>query len=392
MSEHNNNTILIIEPDIAKREITKAILSKDDFDFIELDEPSTMNDVLENNQVDVIFLAMDIPDVDSLEYLKELSESENFKDIPVIISLAKEDWEIIAKSFECGALDFFANPLDGQAVNLFLPFKIRTLLKISEQNKKINVINQELDTRNRQMERELDLAKLAQEKLLPQEIPYTKGIEIAVKYLPNDKLSGDLYDILTMSNNYIGTLVADVTGHGISAAFIATMLKMMFTTYGDDIISPNWVLETINNQLTGLMPDGKFISIFYGIYNSLEREFKFASGGHPPGFVYRKKTGEIEKLKAKGSILGIFEGMKYEGKGVVLEHGDKVLIYTDGLTECQSPDGKRYGETNLIELIKKYGILNVQGFIDKLYEEINIFMDGGVLDDDLTMVAFEVTE
>ncbi len=387
-----NNTILIIEPDIAKREITKAILSNDFFDFIELDEPSSMVEILENNQVDVIFLAMDIPNVDSLEYLKTLNTTDSFKDIPVIISLAKEDWEIIAKSFENGALDFFANPLDGQAVNLFLPFKIRTLLKISEQNKKINVINQELDTRNRQMERELDLAKLAQEKLLPQEIPYTKGIELAVKYLPNDKLSGDLYDILTMSNNYIGTLVADVTGHGISAAFIATMLKMMFTTYGDDIISPNWVLETINNQLTGLMPDGKFISIFYGIYNAIEREFKFASGGHPPGFLYRKDTGEIEKLKARGSILGIFEGMKYEGLSVTLNPGDKVLIYTDGLTECQSPEGTRYGETNLIELIKKYGNLHVQNFIDKLFEEINIFMDGGVLDDDLTMVAFEVTE
>lgn len=384
--------ILLIEPDITKREITKAILSQEDFDFLELEEPSTIFETLEKNSVDVIFLAMDIPEIDSLEVLKKLNQTDTFKDIPVIISLTKEDWEIIAKSFENGALDFFANPLDGQAVNLFLPFKIRTLLKISEQNKKIGEINIELDRRNRQMERELDLAKIAQEKLLPQELPRIKGIEIAVKYLPNDKLSGDLYDIMTMSNNYVGMLVADVTGHGISAAFIATMLKMMFTTYGDNINSPNWVLETINNQLTGLMPEGKFISIFYGIYNAETKEYKFASGGHPPVILYRAATGEVEKLKAKGSILGIFEGMKYQGLAVSLEKGDKILLYTDGLTECQNPEGLRFGENALVEQVKEFGKLEVGEFIDHLYNNIIHYMDGNQLDDDLTMVAFEVTE
>lgn len=386
------NTILIIEPDETKREITKAILSKEDFDFIDLEEPTTIFKILEDNIVDVIFLAMDIPDHDSLEILKELHENEKFKDIPVIISLTKEDWEIIAKSFSYGALDFFANPLDGQAVNLFLPFKIRTLLKISEQNKKISTINTELDRRNRQMERELDLAKIAQEKLLPEDLPSIKGLDIAVKYVPNDKLSGDLYDIMTMSNDFIGMLVADVTGHGISAAFIATMLKMMFTTYGDDIVSPNWVLETINTQLSGLIPDGKFISIFYGIYNSNEKEFSYASGGHPPAFLFRPETGEIERLKAKGSILGIFEGIKFQGLSIKLKKGDKVLLYTDGLTECQAPSGKRYGEKGLLKLIKKYGKLPVGDFIEKIYKEINDFLGDGKLDDDLTMVVFEVTE
>ena len=386
------NTILIIEPDEAKREITKAILSNEDYNFIELEEPSTVFSVLKEYAVDVIFLAMDIDGIDSLEILKQLNANAKFKDIPVIISLAREDWEIISKSFSYGALDFFANPLDGQAVNLFLPFKIKTLLKISKQNYKIGQINTELDRRNRQMERDLDMAKIAQEKLLPMNLPVVQNVDFAYKYVPNDKLSGDLYDILPMSNNYVGMLVADVTGHGISAAFIATMLKMMFTTYGDDILSPNWVLETINAQLTGMIPDGKFISIFYGIYNPNNRKFAYASGGHPPGFLYRGKTGEIERLKAKGSILGIFEDMKFEGLNVSLETGDKVLLYTDGLAECLSTNGKRFGEANLIGLIKKHGKLSVKKFIDEIYEDITVFMKGNVLDDDLTMVALEVLE
>jgi len=242
------------------------------------------------------------------------------------------------------------------------------------------------------MERDLDMAKIAQERLLPWELPKLNSVEFAVKYVPNDKLSGDLYDIMTMSNNYVGMLIADVTGHGIGAAFIATMLKMSFTSYGEDILSPNWVLETINSQLSGLIPEGKFISIFYGILDPENRTFSYACGGHPPALLFRHKTKEIERLKAKGSILGIFEGMKYQGLNVNLEKGDKVLLYTDGLIECQSNDGSRYGEDNLLDLIKKYGELDVNEFVENIYRDVHAFMQGRKLDDDLTMVAFELTE
>src|SRR5262249_46543330 len=149
-------------------------------------------------------------------------------------------------------------------------------------------------------------------------------------------VSGDYYDFVILSSGQLGILVADAAGHSVPAAFVSVMAKTAFHAYAEGLESPAAVLRTMNQRLANLMGVEQFITMFYGVIDRQSLRLVYALGGHPKPLWYRRAKGSVEALDAEGSVIGLLPEVHYEEHSVQLERGDRILIYTDGVTECRN--------------------------------------------------------
>lgn len=244
-----------------------------------------------------------------------------------------------------------------------------------------------------QTEQELEQAKRTQLAVLPQKIPEFPFMAFTVKYDAMEQIGGDLYDIIEFSKGRVGILVADVTGHGIPAALISCMSVSLFramTTHND---VPADVLHHINQELVPRIPDGKFVTAFYSIYDPTSHTLFYSIGGHPEGYLLR--GNEVIPLNENiGLPLGIFGGdiSDFEGASVTLQKHDRVLLYTDGIIEIAPPSGELYGNSRLKEFLAENHELPLSELLDKVYHHALDYSQKEAFDDDITLVAFEILE
>jgi sigma-B regulation protein RsbU (phosphoserine phosphatase) len=222
---------------------------------------------------------------------------------------------------------------------------------------------------------ELETARRIQASLLPRQMPGVRGLTLAARYLPMAAVGGDLYDFLAADEERVGILVADVSGHGVPAALIASMVKVALTAQAEHAADPAAVLAGMNRILHGNLERG-FVTAAY-IYLGAATA-TYASAGHPPLLVAR--GGRVEEVRQESLPLGRFRRAEYRNEELRLVPGDRFLLYTDGVTEALSPAGEPFGEERLREL------LAVSGDLDAILARLAAWT-GRELDDDVTLVA-----
>jgi hypothetical protein len=191
-----------------------------------------------------------------------------------------------------------------------------------------------------EINKELQIATKIQSSILPREIPRLPGLEIVARYVPMGAVAGDFYDFLVVDDRQIGVLVADVTGHGVPAALIASMLKVAFAAQLADAQDPARVLAGINRALCGKFEE-HFVTAAY-VFLDLEKSvLHYAGAGHPPILVTPRTNRisvaiESREIEANGLMLGLFPDAEYSAIEVPLGAGDRVLLYTDGILEAMN--------------------------------------------------------
>jgi serine phosphatase RsbU (regulator of sigma subunit) len=181
--------------------------------------------------------------------------------------------------------------------------------------------------------------------------------------------------------------IGDVTGHGLPAAFIGAMTKMALA-YADKS-SPETMFREMNDGMADLMPPGRFVTVAAALYNPETGGLKVARGGHPPPFVWRKETGEVEQILPKGMALGMLAGVSFELFETSLNPGDRFLLMTDGITETTDMNNEMLGIEGSAELFKKWVHLPMDQNLDKILEEQFEFAGGRILKDDNTLIGLE---
>lgn len=243
----------------------------------------------------------------------------------------------------------------------------------------------ELIDRNKRMRKDLQFARKIQERILPRK-GTIENIDIDYIYQASEMLSGDMFDIFYIDEENLGIYISDVAGHGIAASMMTMFIRQTMRAIKDDILSPSLVLSELHRRFTllNLEPD-KYFTIFYGVYNKKTHEFRYSNAGHnciPVKFNEEK----YEFLEMKGfPIALLFDVMKYEEKKVQLIPGDKILFYTDGITEAKDHNDKEFGVEGILGTIKKTP--------NNLLEEIEnkyIYHSWGEQDDDYALVLMEV--
>jgi phosphoserine phosphatase RsbU/P len=239
------------------------------------------------------------------------------------------------------------------------------------------------------VERELAVAREIQRSILPANVPVLKDVRISAMYRPMTAVAGDLYDFIAVDQNRVGFLVADVSGHGVPAALIASMIKVAVQTVVGCANDPGAVMRGLNRVLSGLL-QGQFISAAYLWLDSENRRAKYAAAGHPPLLLWRQ--GELERIESNGLLFGIMSDYDaYPVRTMPMDHGDRFLLYTDGVTEPENAKGESFGDNKLEQVVRRHQSCQPAEFSDRLLNELQQWQPATrPQQDDITFIVIDV--
>lgn len=215
------------------------------------------------------------------------------------------------------------------------------------------------------VEHELETARGIQSSILPRAVPAIAGVRIAVRYLPARTVAGDLFDFMPVDQSHIGVLVADVAGHGVSAALIASMTTVAFSSQKPHAADTARTLAEMNRVLCGHF-ESRYITAAYVFIDTERKQLRYSLAGHPPPLLWRRATREIEKLAEGSIVLGLLENATYGASEVASRPGDRLIIYTDGLAEVQNRAGEWFGDAELARTIADHADEDGERFCDSL--------------------------
>src|SRR5215212_6548941 len=237
------------------------------------------------------------------------------------------------------------------------------------------------------IEQELRVARSIQQASLPESVPELEGWQISPYYQPAREVGGDFYDFFELPEGRLGLVVGDATGKGVPAALVMASARSMLRAVAQGTeYSPGGVLGRVNDALATDIPPNMFITCFYAILDPKSGNLSYANAGHDLPYVWQ--SGEAEELRARGMPLGLMPGMSYEQKEIVLDVGEGVFFYSDGLVEAHDPKGEMFGFPRLKALIAEHAEERSIG--NFLMKELHSFVgEGWEQEDDITLLTLK---
>lgn len=329
---------------------------------------------------DLILMDVLMPEMNGYEATRELKNDPFLAATPVVLLTARTDTEDKLQGLEEGADDYIAKPFDRRE----LLARVESLLRISRYRRL-------LAERNRQIELELDMARALQQRLLPAATPEIPGMQIHARYIPMDKVGGDFYDLLLSEDgpeSMLGVLLADVTGHGIPGAFFSALAKMAFH-YNQELREDGpALLARINDAVMQYSVLGMFLTGLYLCIYPQSRRIKYSLAGQCHPLLHRRSTGEIFPLSTKGFPIGILPELKLEEGCIDVRSGDRLLIYTDGLTEIND-DLELFGDEGLKAFLQAHGHRSGPDLVNDLMRHLRELSGRDGFTDDMTALVMD---
>jgi len=217
---------------------------------------------------------------------------------------------------------------------------------------------------------------------LPTEFPHSAHFRVAARYVPMTSVAGDFYDYIVADDHEAGLLIADVSGHGIPAALIASMVKLAAASQRAFAKEPSRFLSGMNSALFG-NTQNQFVTAAYVHLNAKSRELRYSAAGHPPMLLLR--NGGVIGIEENGLMLAAFDCAAYSNATHRLEPGDRLLLYTDGIVEASNVSGDFFGQEALSDLLRKTGALSPSAAADSIISSVRQW--SAKQDDDLTVLV-----
>ncbi len=249
------------------------------------------------------------------------------------------------------------------------------------------------DTQERlaSIRQELETARRIQQSILPEEVPRIAGLDLAARYVPAAEVAGDFYDFLPAEGRRTGLLIADVSGHGVPAALVASMLKVAAAAEIPHASSPARVLSEMNQIFHGKLRN-QFITAFCVFLDLETGRITWSGAGHPPALLWRGREGKVEELAPGGPVMGRLGRALYDETSLPLEPGDRLLLFTDGIPEALSPAGEPFGDERLQALLAAHAPQTAEQIAEALLARLAEWTGrSAAFEDDLTFVVAGVT-
>lgn len=239
--------------------------------------------------------------------------------------------------------------------------------------------HQSLRDQQLEIRSEIQIAANVQQTLLETSMPITDSLDIGAISVPAKQMNGDYYHFV-QDEQGISIAVADVIGKGIPAALCMSMIKYAMDSFPESRLNPNQILENLNRVVERNVDPSMFITMFYGMYNTIDHIFTYASAGHEPGFYYHSSSDTFQDLITKGLVLGVDQHVKYVQYHKNIEPGDMVVLLSDGVTESRTDEG--FVERSVItDSIRKYKELPSQQIVEEIYRNFEKMQDFQLRDD-----------
>jgi phosphoserine phosphatase RsbU/P len=383
MSDNEDRkTLLLVDDAPANIQVANSIL-KDDYRVrVATSGAKALELVQAKPAPDLILLDVEMPEMDGYEVCRRLKADPETRDIPVIFLTGKTEAEDETRGFSVGAVDYIHKPFSPAVVKA----RVQTHLALRE-------TREQLARRLSAIQNELEMARKIQLSILPREVPRVVGLEIAARYVPMTSVAGDFYDFISVDEKRFGALVADVSGHGVPAALVASMLKIALASQAAHASDPARVLDGLNQALCGKFAS-HFVTAAYLFVDTEKGTIDYAGAGHPPVVLCGKSAGSARALQQNGLFLGMFPHAKYSAIQVALAPGDRCAVYTDGVSEARNPADEEFGTERLKSLLEAGADEPADALADRVLDSLNAWTarpSGEGHDDDITLLVIRAS-
>jgi serine phosphatase RsbU (regulator of sigma subunit) len=351
--------ILVIDDSKLNRAIIKKTLSELNMKVDEAVDGIEGLNALQKKKYDLILVDIIMPKLDGFGFLSKFKDLIGNNFVPVILMTGSDDLNSKIKGLRIGADDFLIKPLNEKE----LVARVLSLLRLKS-------VHNELYEKNLQLKKELEIAKRIQQFIIPKDFSQILYPAVSGHYHPIEDIGGDFFDCYPLPDGNYGFLIADVTGHGIPAALVMSMAKMIFSIYATRFNSTRELFTSINEQMNGLLLDTQYITAFFVIYDNKTKTIKYTNAGHTRALYYRSSSKKVLALDTSGFFIGLSQESNYEEKSLSIEPGDRLVLYTDGITEIKNSQGEEFGENKLAKFMVQNVNIIGDNFCNLLFEEI----------------------
>jgi serine phosphatase RsbU (regulator of sigma subunit) len=346
--------------------------------------------LVETESPDMILLDIMMPVMNGFEVLGRLKDDKEWRDIPIVVISAMDDLSSMVKAIELGAEDYLSKP--------FEPVLLQARLKACLDKKRLHEIEQQ---HIQSLERELDIAREIQADFLPDDVIQPKGWEIATAFLAAREVAGDFYDVFHLPGGYIGLILGDVCDKGVGSALYMALFRSLLRAASDlptlaseveeqsTITDPAAVMinavRLTNDYICNVHHSANYSTLFFGALDPTSGLLRYIVAGHERPLILNG-SGIKTELKRTGPVVGLLEDADYQVAAYQFEEGDLLLLYSDGFTDIENPDGDMFGSERFKSLLTaNFG--STQSFVNNILQKVSAFAEDAAQFDDMTILA-----
>ena len=351
------------------------------------DSPAAVLDAIRHEKFDLVLMDLNYArDTTSGKEGLDLIERIHAVDhaLPIIVMTAWATVDLAVESMRLGVRDFVQKPWE----NSGLLRKLKTQIDYGRRLRDREAATQ---SRERQLKLDLDEAREIQRGLMPRKMPHLHGFSLANAWQPARGVSGDYLAAFKLDDSRAALCVADVAGKGFPAALLMSNMQASLKSLSSEGMSPSELCSKLNKLMCGNTPLRKFITCFYSELDIATRKLTFTNAGHNPPMLVRR-DGECIRLEEGGRVIGAFCDSTFTEREVQLYQGDKLLLFTDGVTEARNAEGEEFGDQRLLECLRSYVGCNAAELRTLILDAVTKFCNGNFDDDATLMILVASTD
>ncbi|MCB1114646.1 MAG: fused response regulator/phosphatase [Chlamydiia bacterium] len=377
--------ILIINDNQDVRTITRTILKGKGYETIEASGGEEGVELALNEQPDLILLDIMMPDVNGYETCSRLKAQELTKHIPVIFFTSLNSSQDKIKGLEFGAVDFVNNVVEKGE----LLARVNTHLSLKKLTEELRKSNLALNQKQKALDDDLKAAASIQKSFLPQKTAFNETLTLSTFWKPANALGGDIFNVLFTAEDQYMIYMLDVSGHDVPSALVTISASQFLQQKAMSLKepkNPKAIFEGLEQEYP-IERFSRYFTLFYALFDPKTSILKFGSAGHPAAILL--KNEKVDFLRADGIFIGLNKQVPFEEKEILFEPGDKLFLYTDGISEYESPNGAEYGEERIKQVLERRIDSSPEMLLKAVEQDLQKFSDSKTSYDDMSMMAIE---